>query len=232
MDTNVVGIVLARTGSTRLWGKVFRHVGRRSILESVLRRAHMIWELDDVVVATTDQREDDALVAYAQWLGAEIFRGDQENVAARVLNCAETRRASHFIRLNGDSPFPDPALIGEGVRLAIEGGYDFVTNLVGRTYPYGIAVEVVGVDAYRRAASTIDSPEQREHPTQVLYDVMSRLRVSSMVADTPELSNARLVVDDENDLDVINRVSLSLGSAAGSAGYVAVARAYLACQGG
>src|SRR5690606_29370053 len=96
--------------------------------------------------ATTARASDDALAEYAHSAGADIFRGPVENVSERCFQCAQAHGSHFFVRLNGDSPFPDSKLIGEGLAIARSvRPLDLVTNLIGRTFPYGIALEIVNV---------------------------------------------------------------------------------------
>jgi spore coat polysaccharide biosynthesis protein SpsF len=72
------GIILqARLGSRRLPGKVLAPIGSRTILD------HCVTRLSTsglpVIVATTDQPEDDAVERAARRLGVDVFRGAEDD---------------------------------------------------------------------------------------------------------------------------------------------------------
>jgi len=67
-------VVQARTGSTRLPGKVLMDVGGRPMLEQQLRRLQRCRRTDDIVVATTEKDDDTPVVAVAKAVGARWFR--------------------------------------------------------------------------------------------------------------------------------------------------------------
>jgi len=53
-----------------------------------------------------------------------------------------------IVRLSGDSPLLDPALVNQSVKLFRRGGWDLVTNVQIRSFPKGQSVEVVSAGAF------------------------------------------------------------------------------------
>ena len=189
-------------------------------------------ELSSLVLATSDRPCDDALAEYAaSRLGLPVFRGDVDNVAGRTLACAENEGADWFVRINGDSPFLDANLMDEGIRLAIEAGADLVSNVVDRSYPYGIAVEVFRTITYRRVIPEFDAME-REHIARHFYQHPERFRIVSLPPSAdPSLVGVRLTVDDQVDLENVSELLAALGDEADSAGYERVAELARALRG-
>ncbi len=221
----VVGVVVARMDSTRLPGKVLMRVAGMSLFELACARAGRSAALHQVALATSDRSCDDPLVAEATRLGLPVFRGDVNDVAGRVAACAGGLGATHFVRLNGDSPFPDPVLIDAGVRIALAEGADLVTNLRPRSYPYGVAVEVVRLGVFQAALPRF-APTEREHVTQHLYLNGERFRILPLPpASLPGLESIRLTVDEPEDLSRIARIAEKLEGRLGCAGYLEVVAA-------
>lgn len=208
---HVSGIVVARLDSSRLPGKALIEAGGIPLLEHVLTRAARIPGLGDLVLATSTRAVDDPLAEYAAKRGLPVFRGSALDVAGRVLACARGRGADYFIRLNGDSPCPDPELIGRGLALCAEGSPDFVTNLIGRTFPYGVAVEIVRVASYAALYPLFGENGDREHVTSYLYRHAAELDVRRMVSQDPTQAEVRLVVDTPDDLDRFRRLLEAAG---------------------
>lgn len=223
--SRVVGVVIARMDSSRLPGKVLMRVAGMSLFELACARAARSSALDRVALATSDRSCDDPLVAEATRLGLPVYRGDVNDVAGRVAACAGGLGATHFVRLNGDSPFPDPVLIDAGVGIALAEDADLVTNLRPRSYPYGVAVEVVRLASFQAALPSFAVAE-REHVTQHLYLNADRFRILSLPpASLPDLESVRLTVDEQADLARIARIADRLGDRLCGADYLEVVAA-------
>lgn len=61
----VVAIIQARMGSTRLPGKVLKDVGGKTVLGRVVMRTRRSTLLNEVVVATSTQKVDDLIIRNA-----------------------------------------------------------------------------------------------------------------------------------------------------------------------
>lgn len=121
-------IIQARTGSTRLPGKVLRLLPRtpaacgkggapQTILAHVINRAQAIPGIDIVCVATSDRPEDDRIAHLARAAGARVARGSERDVLGRFVIAAETIGADVIVRLTADCPLLDPLVAGEVLRV-------------------------------------------------------------------------------------------------------------------
>lgn len=217
----VGAVVLGRLSSTRLPGKVLTEVGGRPLLGWVLARLEQVEGLDAVVMATSDQPEDDPIERWCDDNGVACFRGDLADVAGRVVAAAEEHGLDAVARVNADSPWLDPELLARAIALMREGGRDLVTNVAERTWPYGISAEVVRVAALERARQMSDDREEAEHVTRLLYarpDSFSILNLRSSRDPVQDERAARFTVDTEADLRRFERLVSALGERAASAG--------------
>jgi spore coat polysaccharide biosynthesis protein SpsF (cytidylyltransferase family) len=73
--------------------------------------------LDGIVLATSADPSDAATAEFAAARGISCYRGPLEDVAARLLQAGEAGRAGAIVRINGDSPLLDPALVDHPVGL-------------------------------------------------------------------------------------------------------------------
>ena len=225
----IAGIVIARMDSTRLPGKVLADLDGRFVLEWIRSRAASAGSVAEIAVATTSRAVDDPIVAFANGAGLRVHRGDCEDVVARVLGCAREIGADWFFRLNGDSPFPDPFLlevaVGELHRLDRQP--DLISNLGDRSFPYGIAVELIRTEALAHSAEASGELISREHLTEDIYRRPECFRIAYFSQPDDSLKHARLVVDTREDLDRLRLVVASLSVGAQSAGWRPLAEAYL-----
>lgn len=191
---NIIAIVQARMGSTRLPGKVMREVKGKPLIGYLLERVACASELNGVVVAMPRNDVASPLARYVASLGVAYYCGQEENdVAARFKAVLDETKPDAFARLCGDSPLIDPAVI-DGVVAMFRtahgedpADFDFATSVGPGSHGQG--VEVVSVDTYRRAYPEF-TPAQREHAGfPYFYE-----------------RNPRLCVDTEEDFQRIARV--------------------------
>lgn len=209
--SRVGAVVLARLTSERLPGKALAEVAGKPLVGYVLDRLARVQGLDATVLATSTDPADDALAA---WSPVPVHRGPLDDVAGRVLGAAREHRLDAVARVNGDSPWLDPELLSRAIASWREGGHDLVTNLAERTWPYGVAAEVVSVDALERAVAAAP-PEEREHVTRPLYARPEGFSILALPAADPPDPELRLTVDTDADLERFARlVALFSGRAA------------------
>ncbi len=203
-------VVQARMGSARLPGKVLMELAGRPALDYLLERLEHASTLEAVVVATSREAADDAVASYCAARATDCHRGDQDDVAGRLLEAAERFELDAFVRVNGDSPLLDQALVDRGVRLFTAGGCDLVTNVRPRSFPHGQSVEVISVRALRAVLPRLSAPGDREHVTAGLYRDPGPLRIENFDAGGygvgPDGGDVRLVMDTPGDAVAIERI--------------------------
>ena len=178
MHTGIV--VQARMSSSRLPGKVLRDLCGHPLLEWLLEGLAQSAGAQGIVVATSSAPSDDPVEEFCTGKGTPCYRGPLENVAARMLGAAKEYGMDNLVRVCGDSPFLDPALVDQAIVLFRQGGADLVTNVARRTYPKGQSVEVVSREALARAVDAMTSPEEREHVTKYCYAHPEQFCIRSM----------------------------------------------------
>jgi spore coat polysaccharide biosynthesis protein SpsF len=207
------GIVVSRMDSQRLPGKTLREVRGKPLLWYVLARCRAFFAPGhQLIVATTDRSVDDPIAWFCGEHGFQCYRGATDDVSGRLLGAATEFGIDWFFRLNGDSPYVDPALLAEAWRIARGGEYDFVTNLAPRSFPYGISVELIRTGAYAIARRGMIEPRHMEHATLFLYEHLHYFRYYNMLLEGEDLSGVRLTVDTEEDYAFFVRAVNALGS--------------------
>lgn len=192
-------------GSTRLPGKVLRQVGGTSLLELLLLRLNAAKNLDQVIVATSTDPRNEPLVALVRRLGFHVFRGSENDVLDRFLQAARQEDADLIVRITGDCPLVDPAVVDLVVEtFEREGSVDYVTNTLPPTYPDGLDVEVISRAALEAAAGQATRAHDREHVTPFIRD-SDRFRKAN-VAHDKDHSGLRWTVDEEADLRVVSAI--------------------------
>ena len=162
-----VGIIIqARTGSSRLPGKVLKPLPCSSsdtVLSQVIRRCKKSITADLVVVATTTKKEDDTIVEIAEKEGVEYFRGEEKDVLSRYYNAAKHFDIDIVVRITSDCPCIDPQVIDKIVIEHLKYQADYTSNTLERTFPHGLDVEVISFKALEEAYKNAKDPYEREH---------------------------------------------------------------------
>ncbi|GAB2176703.1 UDP-2,4-diacetamido-2,4,6-trideoxy-beta-L-altropyranose hydrolase [Dongia sp. agr-C8] len=198
--TKTVAIIQARFGSTRLPGKVLKPLGKGVVLDHAIRRCRAIPSVDAVVIATTERKEDGAIVAAAERAGALVHRGSAEDVLSRYAGAAKLAEADVVLRVTSDCPLIDPGICDRVVRLRDEAGADYAANNMPRLYPHGLDCEVFTRAALERADATATAPYDREHVTPWLRRTADVRRTSLIGPGWPAVQQ-RWTLDFPEDYD-------------------------------
>ena len=198
-------IVQARMSSARLPGKVLRPAHGKPMLAYLLERLARLSHDAPVIVATSDEASDDPVAAYCADAGTRCVRGPLDDVAARFLHAIDAAGADGFARISADSPLIDPAIVDRALGLFADTRADLVTNVMPRSFPKGMSVEVIDSDAFRRAQTQMDAPGDREHVTPVFYRRPGDWRIEAFTRD-PALGAINLSVDTPEDFSAFERI--------------------------
>ncbi len=195
--TGRAGIILqARLASTRLPFKAVAPIAGRPLIAHCFDRLQAS-EVGEVILATTDRPEDDALAMLAVRSGVHVFRGHPTDVLQRYLAAADAFKLTHIIRATGDNPAVD---MGSPARVLARlcAGADYV---IEEGLPCGTCVEGVTREALERATVECRAPHDREHVTIGIRTNRGRFRVASIDAPTGlRRSDLRFTVDTRADL--------------------------------
>jgi spore coat polysaccharide biosynthesis protein SpsF len=212
----VIAVIQARMGSTRLPGKVLRDLGGRTVLEWVVTAARESGECEEVIVATTTEAADDAIVALATELRASIVRGPVEDVLTRYLLAAESTGAGTgdaIVRLTADCPLVDAMVIAKCVQAYGPGFIDYVTTDHEHSVAHGFDVEVVAVDALQ-ASDARATGTDRTHVTSYIAAHPDEFRIASVGLDPPS-ADLRVTLDEPADAELLDAIVAELGREAG-----------------
>jgi len=208
---STIALVQARMGSTRLPGKVLMDIAGQPMLAHVVERSLRARTLDGLVIATTKNPVDEAIVTEARRLGVPAFRGSEEDVLDRYYRAAKEHDASVIVRITADCPLIDPTVVDFVVEAFRKTSPDYASNILERTFPQGLDTEVVKLEALERAWREASKAYQRAHVTPYIYEHPERFRLYS-VRNAEDLSSHRWTVDTKEDLEFVREVYSRLGS--------------------
>lgn len=206
---NVLGILQARVSSSRLPGKVLRPLLGEPMIARQIERLRRARTLQALVLATSTNAGDDALARWAGAAGVPVHRGPLDDVLDRFVGAARPYAPRHVVRLTGDCPLADPALIDAVVARHLEGGADYTSNTIEPSWPDGLDVEVMTMAALETAAREATARFEREHVTQFIVRRPERFRLQSVRADH-DLSALRWTVDERADFELVEAIYTAL----------------------
>lgn len=208
MNPRIIGIIQARSGSTRFPGKTLQPVGGLSLLGFQINRLRLSSLLTEILVATTGSPKDDVIAAECERLRVPCFRGSERDVLDRYYRAAQQAHADIIVRLTADCPWIDPAVVDRVIATYQEGSYDYVANTAPPpgTYPDGMDVEVFSLASLKEAWEQAEKISEREHVTFFFWKQPNRFRLHRVEAPE-DLSHIRLTVDYPEDMVVVRRLA-------------------------
>jgi len=214
----VVAIVQARMGSTRFPGKVLKPIAGKPLLWHVIRRLSRSKLIGQIVIATTTNLRDEAIVEFGRENGIEVVRGPEDNVLARFAIAAKTTDADYIVRVSSDAPFLDAGFIDHltGGLIAQDGDYVLLED--------GAVTAHEGVDPFSRRALTKllaeahDDAVAQEHVTGYFKLHPGFVKIVRAPAYPPlAKKSGRLTIDTPDDLAFVEVLHERMDARAGEA---------------
>lgn len=203
----IVCTIEARMRSTRLPGKVLLPVMGRPMLALMIERLQRVSEVDEIVVATTTDHSCDAIADLAARCGVGVYRGSEDDVLDRVLQAARGATADLIVETTGDCPLIDPAIVSRVIQEFRHRDVDYCANVLERTYPRGMDVQVFPLKVLEDVARLTDDPVDHEHVSLYLYSHPERFRLHNVASElSADAADARLTVDTPEDFALITQV--------------------------
>ena len=195
----IVITIEARMGSTRLPGKVLMPILGRPMLAYMIERLQRVNKADMIVVATTDNPNDDPVADLATNLGVGLFRGSEEDVLDRVLSAAGSANADVIVETSGDCPLIDPEVLDQVIGVYLANEFDFVNN--------GLDIEIFSKAVLYEVSQLTKDPIDREHVSLYIYEHPERFSLCRLETGLPEkYQNLKLTVDSLEDFTLISKI--------------------------
>ncbi len=207
-------MVQARMGSTRLPGKIMLPLGENTILGTMLDRVKRASRVRHVIVLTTELAADDTVVGLAERHGVKVFRGSENDLLDRYYRAALCYETDIIVRLTGDCPFMEPALIDDMVNLFQfnRPKIEFLTNCNRRTFVRGLDVEIFSNSLLQRLHEECREPYYREHVVPYVEEHPEEFAFLEY-PNRRDDSAYRLTIDTEEDYQTITAIHALLKDA-------------------
>jgi spore coat polysaccharide biosynthesis protein SpsF len=197
-------------GSTRLPGKVLLPLAGKPLLFRIYERISAAESSGVIVIAVTEEENDDELVKLCDDNKILCFRGDSNDLLDRHYKAAVKYNADIVVKIPSDCPLIDPQVIDKVIMYYInnQNSFDFVSNLHPATYPDGNDVEVMSFGALETAWNDSIRWFEREHTTPFIWENPDKFRVGNVSWESglDYSMTHRFTIDYQEDYDFIKAV--------------------------
>lgn len=193
-------------GSTRLPGKVLKPLGDKTVLHYVVERCKRIKGVDRVIVATSKLPQDETIEKWCHEHHIPVFRGSEDDVLDRYVQCALQYEPDHVMRVTADCPFVDYKMASDIVALMNEQKVDII-DLDG-SLPRGLAVELLSFSTLKRIHKNGKENRHREHVTYYAYEYKDEFtRTTYKVPEDRRYPQFRITLDTKEDYEVMTDIA-------------------------
>ena len=200
----VAVILQARTGSKRFPRKVLAKIGDSNLVGIIVERIKNSKLIDDIILATTLDSNDDILQYIGESLGIKVCRGSNEDVLSRFVKASTQTDANIFVRITCDCPLIDPEMIDDMLTIFLAEDIDYMSNCFPATYPDGLDIEIFTRDSLMQASEECCDQKLREHVTPWMRSSESMRR--KHYNNHSDWSKLRWTIDEPIDLEVIRLI--------------------------
>ena len=215
MVSNTILISQARTGSTRLPGKVLKEINEKSLLQIHLDRLKKCKLVSEIIVATTTNSEDDILFNLVFTWGYNASRGSETDVLDRFYKTVKDKKADWIVRVTSDCPLIDPELVDKVIDFVQTNNKDYGSNTLIENFPDGQDIEVIKFSALEIAWRNAKLSSEREHVTPFIRnnsDFKGGHLFSAINYPCDfDFSKIRMTVDESKDFELIKKLINDLG---------------------
>jgi spore coat polysaccharide biosynthesis protein SpsF len=210
MHQNVVAIIQARMGSSRLPGKILLDIMGKPILWHVVNRLKHSEKINNIVIAIPDTAPNDKLQSFVGELGVKCFRGSENDVLARYYGAALENEGDIIVRITSDCPLIDPRFTDSAIESHVKSTADYSSKGPSGGFPRGIDSEVFNFAALKKAYLEATQDYEREHVTPYLYQHPELFKINIVQATGKLRRELRLTVDTEEDFKLVKEIYKNL----------------------
>lgn len=207
---NIVTIIQARTGSSRLPNKIFLPLADKPLLFRMYERVAASKLAGTIVIATTTDKSDNKVEDLCKNYNLNYYRGSETDLLDRHYQAAKLFKADAVVKIPSDCPLIDPNVIDKVLQYYLDNSesFDYVSNLHPATYPDGNDIEIMSIKALEEAWANANRSLEREHTTPYFWENPDKFRIGNVEWETGlnySMSH-RFTIDYEKDYNFIKLV--------------------------
>jgi len=201
-------IITARMKSTRLEKKATLEIYNRPLISWMIDRIKLCSSLDNIVVATSTNPQDDVLESIAKHEEIKIFRGSEDDVVERLYLAAKHFQLDFFVNITADCPLFSFDYVDQLVAHYKSTQADLITS---KKLPHGLYIYGVKTEALKKVIE-LKKVSNTEVWGAFFYDRPDLFSVEDLpLSDAIQRKNYRLTIDYPEDFTFFQRLFELLG---------------------
>lgn len=213
MSSLVVIGIQARTGSTRFPNKVLELIDGKTVLQHVIdackasaQNLNKFSRSNNCTISTALLiPSGDKLLDMFQSMSIQV--GPEDDVLKRYVLACETFGADYMVRITSDCPLIPSPIITKLIKTGIMNNYDYASNVAEetRTAFDGKDCEFISKKALLWLDQNAVHADDRQHVTTLLRREPPRWVKQGFITDYLDLSDLKLSVDTQEDLERVRQ---------------------------
>lgn len=213
MNDDSAIIIQARVGSSRLPGKIIMpFIDKRSILQIIIENLLEVFPSKKIILATTESKNDDVILEHIKPYNLNLYRGNENDVLKRFIDCANFFKIKNIVRICADNPFILPQyvlkLFNESLPTDDYLSYSFPDKTPVIKSHLGLFGEYTNINALVKAYNLTNELIFREHVTNYIYTNPKSFNVRFI--NLPEIisfrKDIRLTIDSIEDFENMKKL--------------------------
>ena len=201
-------IIQARTGSKRFPSKILHKIDHRTVIEYLIDNIAQRFKKENIIIATTKNKKDNKLVKLVKKLKINYFRGSEENVLNRYINCGKKFNVKNIIHITSDCPLVDTNLIYKMIKIFNKKKIDYLANTYPpkkSKFPDGTDIEIYKYKSLVKLNRLTKKNEDKEHVTNFFWK-NPKIFKTMIINNKKNLSKYKYSLDYKNELLLIKKI--------------------------
>ena len=168
----IVAIIQARMGASRLPNKMLLQFNGLPLVEWVFKRVSKSKQLDKIIFAIPNSKQDDILANHLRSVGAEIFRGSELNLVKRYYDTAKKSKAATIVRVCADNPLICADQIDSLITFFKKHECEYAYNHIPKnnSWPDGLGAEICKFKLIKEIYEKAKCRRHQEHLFSYIWD--------------------------------------------------------------
>lgn len=203
----LVAALACRNKSSRLFGKPLQNIDiekNYTILDFLIGKLKKINCINEIVLGISEGDENRVFINYAKKYKIKYIIGDEINVLSRLIECANSSKATDVFRITTESPFPYLNILEETWLIHTKENYDasFLDYIID-----GCGFEIIKTSALILSNNQGSKIHRSELCTLFIRQNLEKFKVNVIKPEDKYIRNdLRLTVDYPEDLIVCRNV--------------------------
>lgn len=211
-NMKIGAIIQARMKSTRLPGKILLPLpfgSEETLLSWPIKSLRNSKRITDIILATSENSENQLLKKFAKKNYIHFFQGSEENVLKRFTDVIKIHNLDVVVRITADNPIIDVHLIDSIIDLHIQQNFDYTYS---SNLPIGMNIEVIKASALLNIFNSAQLTKADEEHVTLYFKRTQEYKIHNTSFEFGNLKNLRLTVDypaDYSLLNIVTQISLN-----------------------